>query len=113
MSSQPEVDEIEFVAVMHALADPVRLQLLAALADDGEHSCTAATAAIAVHKSTMSHHFRVLREAGLISARQEGRTRFMRLRRDDIDSRFPGVLDAALVAGRDAAGVRPEAAGRF
>jgi len=105
MSSQPDVDEIEFVAVMHALADPVRLQLLAALADDEEHSCTAATVGIAVHKSTMSHHFRVLREAGLISARQEGRTRFMRLRRDDIDSRFPGVLTAALAAGRETAAI--------
>ncbi|WP_067827524.1 ArsR/SmtB family transcription factor [Nocardia inohanensis] len=96
---QPAVDDIEFVSVMHALSDQARLRLLAALADDGEHSCSAAAEGIEVHKSTMSHHFRVLREAGLISTRQDGRHRFVRLRRAELDQRFPGVLDAALAAG--------------
>lgn len=94
----PARDEIQFVAVMHALADSVRLRLVAALADDHEHSCADAAEGIEVHKSTMSHHFRVLREAGVITTRQEGRNRFVRLRRDDLNARFPGVLDAALAA---------------
>ncbi|MCU1644493.1 MAG: ArsR family transcriptional regulator [Nocardia sp.] len=96
---QPAVDDIEFVEVMHALSDQVRLRLLTALADDAEHACTAAAEGIEVHKSTTSHHYRVLRDAGLISARQDGRNRFIQLRRTDLNIRFPGVLDAALAAG--------------
>ncbi|MGW4242113.1 ArsR/SmtB family transcription factor [Nocardia sp. NPDC004722] len=95
---QPATGDIEFVAVMHALSDQVRLRLLAALADDAEHACAAAAEGIEVHKSTMSHHFRVLRDSGLITTRQDGRNRFVRLRREDLDDRFPGVLDAALTA---------------
>lgn len=96
---QPAVEEIRFVTLMHALSDPVRLRLLAELADDAEHSCQAASDGIEVHKSTASHHFRVLREAGLISTRQDGRNRLVQLRRDEVNARFPGVLDAALEAG--------------
>ncbi|MEV6769662.1 metalloregulator ArsR/SmtB family transcription factor [Nocardia sp. NPDC051030] len=96
---QPAADDIEFVSVMHALSDQVRLRLLAALADDAEHSCTVAAEGIDVHKSTVSHHFRVLREAGLISTRQDGRNRLVSLRRAEVNQRFPGVLDAALTAG--------------
>ncbi|MFI1912984.1 ArsR/SmtB family transcription factor [Nocardia sp. NPDC020380] len=96
---QPATDDIRFVAVMHALSDQVRLGILVTLADDAEHSCAAAAEGVDVHKSTATHHFRVLREAGLISTRQEGRSRFVRLRRADLNNRFPGVLDAALNAG--------------
>ncbi|MEC3914879.1 ArsR/SmtB family transcription factor [Nocardia sp. CDC160] len=95
---QPATGDIEFVAVMHALSDQVRLRLLDRLSDDQEHACAAAAEGIEVHKSTMSHHFRVLRESGLISTRQDGRNRFVSLRRDDLNTRFPGVLDAALSA---------------
>ncbi|GAB2549860.1 ArsR/SmtB family transcription factor [Nocardia heshunensis] len=95
---QPATGDIDFVAVMHALSDQVRLRLLASLADDAEHACAAAAAGIDVHKSTMSHHFRVLRDSGLITTRQDGRNRFVSLRRDDLNGRFPGVLDAALTA---------------
>ncbi|WP_157555451.1 ArsR/SmtB family transcription factor [Nocardia crassostreae] len=84
---------------VHALSDRVRLRLLAALADDREHTCTAAAEDIDVHKSTMSHHYRVLRESGVITVRQDGRIRYVRLRRADLDARFPGILDAALAAG--------------
>ncbi|QLY29746.1 ArsR/SmtB family transcription factor [Nocardia huaxiensis] len=96
---QPAAEDIEFVAVMHALSDPVRLRLLVALDDDADHTCTAAAEGIDVHKSTTSHHYRVLRESGIISSRQEGRLRLVRLRREELNARFPGVLDAALAAG--------------
>ncbi|MFK0022957.1 ArsR/SmtB family transcription factor [Streptomyces sp. NPDC090798] len=49
-----------------------------------------------LHKSTVSHHMRIMREAGLTSTRAVGRNRFVRLRRDDLDARFPGLLDALL-----------------
>jgi DNA-binding transcriptional ArsR family regulator len=56
-----------------------------------------------VSKSTCTHHFRVLREAGVISQRAEGTSRLNTLRREDLDARFPGLLDAILDAGAGAA----------
>jgi DNA-binding transcriptional ArsR family regulator len=49
-------------------------------------------------KQNLSHHFKVLREAGLIKSRYEGRNKFVWLRRDDIDTLFPGLLDGLLKA---------------
>ena len=54
--------------------------------------------AVPVSKSTSSHHFKVLREAGIVRAREEGTRRFYRLRRDELEQRFPGLLDSILVA---------------
>ena len=53
-------------------------------------------------KSTCTHHFRVLREAGVIRQRVEGTTRLNSLRREDLDSRFPGLLDSVLQAAAGA-----------
>ncbi|MFF1902641.1 ArsR/SmtB family transcription factor [Kitasatospora sp. NPDC058218] len=100
---QPATADIELVAVLHALGDPVRLRLLASYADGGEHSCDPRHLGLDhLHKSTVSHHMRVLREAGVTSTRVAGRNRFVSLRRTDLDARFPGLLDALLaaVAGR-------------
>ncbi|WP_067813675.1 ArsR/SmtB family transcription factor [Actinomadura kijaniata] len=99
--AQPAREDIAFTAVMHALSDPVRLRILAALADGEERSCHEAAENCGVHVSTSSHHFRVMREAGVLSARKVGRTRYVRIRRDDLDTRFPGVLNAALTAARE------------
>jgi DNA-binding transcriptional ArsR family regulator len=82
--------------VLHALSDPVRLRIVAALAEQGELSCGGFD--VPVSKSTCTHHFRVLREAGVISQRQVGTTRLNELRRADLDSRFPGLLDTILQA---------------
>jgi DNA-binding transcriptional ArsR family regulator len=82
--------------VLHALSDPVRLRIVAALAEEGELSCGGFD--VPVSKSTCTHHFRVLREAGIISQRQVGTTRLNELRRADLDSRFPGLLDTILQA---------------
>ncbi|GAA2454610.1 ArsR/SmtB family transcription factor [Streptomyces mauvecolor] len=98
----PDRRELRFTTVLAALGDPVRLAIVARLADagpDGELACT--TFALPVSKSTQSGHFKVLREAGLIHQRNEGTRRLNRLRRDDVDARFPGLLDIAVPQGRE------------
>jgi DNA-binding transcriptional ArsR family regulator len=93
---QPSPDEITLPAVMAALADPVRVTILRTLADEGEVVCGALD--VGVSKATRSHHLRVLREAGVTRTRPEGTRRYVSLRRDDMDARFPGLLDALLAA---------------
>ncbi len=97
----PATGDITLTAVMHALSDPVRLNIITALAasDEGEY-CGDIGDTIDVHKSTMSHHYRVLREAGLTRTTIEGRSRVVRLRADDLNARFPGLLPAVLAALR-------------
>jgi DNA-binding transcriptional ArsR family regulator len=88
----PTREEIELGEVLHALSDPVRLQIVAALAeDDGRHR-TCASFDVPVSKSTCTHHFKVLREAGVIRQRSEGTARLNTLRWEDLDDRFPGLL---------------------
>jgi DNA-binding transcriptional ArsR family regulator len=88
--------------VLHALSDPVRLRIVATLAESGELACGGVD--VPVTKSTCTHHFRVLREAGIIRQRQVGTTRLNELRRAELDSSFPGLLDTIL---RAAAADRP------
>jgi DNA-binding transcriptional ArsR family regulator len=86
---------LDLVDVLHALSDPIRLAIVCGLSESGgERRCGSFGAPVT--KSTLTHHFRVLREAGLICQRQEGTARLSRLRREDLDARFPGVLDAVL-----------------
>ncbi|MGZ8634062.1 MAG: ArsR/SmtB family transcription factor [Solirubrobacteraceae bacterium] len=92
----PSRDEFDLSAVMHALSDPARRKVVATLAAEGERAC--GTFPLGVTKATASHHFKVLREAGLTMTRVEGAHRFLTLRRDDLDARFPGLLDAVLSA---------------
>jgi DNA-binding transcriptional ArsR family regulator len=94
--SHPAREQIELGAVLHALSDPVRLQIVAALDGDGPRTC--GSFGVPVTKSTCTHHFRVLREAGVIRQRQEGTARLNSLRREDLDVRFPGLLDTILGA---------------
>ena len=104
----PDRDELEFTRVLAALSDPVRLAIVARLAGagpGGELACT--TFALPVSKSTQSGHFRMLREAGVIRQRDEGTRRLNSLRRDDLDARFPGLLDLAIVHGRGVPGSWP------
>jgi DNA-binding transcriptional ArsR family regulator len=90
----PERHEIQLAAVLHALSDPMRLRIVVALAEGDERSCKSFE--LPVVKSTCTHHFRVLREAGVIQQRLEGTTRLNTLRREDLDRRFPGLLSAVL-----------------
>jgi DNA-binding transcriptional ArsR family regulator len=93
----PRRAEIELGDVLHALSDPVRLRIVAALAAaDGEQTCGSFD--VPVTKSTCTHHFKVLREAGVIRQREQGTARLNALRRDDLDARFPGLLATILQA---------------
>jgi DNA-binding transcriptional ArsR family regulator len=74
----------------------MRLQIVRDLADGRERTCKSFD--LPVVKSTCTHHFRVLREAGVIRQRLEGTTRLNSLRREDLDHRFPGLLDSVLRA---------------
>jgi DNA-binding transcriptional ArsR family regulator len=100
----PQRHQLDLAAVLHALSDPRRLRIVAELeADGGERTCNSFN--LPIVKSTCTHHFKVLREAGLIHQRVVGTRRVSTLRRADLDARFPGLLDAVL------RGVTPAIAG--
>lgn len=94
----PESRQISLAGVLYALGDPVRLEIVRQLSEQGEQPCHAFNCNIA--KSTLSHHFKVLRESGVIHARKEGTQHVNSLRRQDLDQRFPGLLDAVLRAAQ-------------
>jgi DNA-binding transcriptional ArsR family regulator len=89
---QPEVDAIELADLLQALSDPTRLEIVRALDAEGERQCGSFD--LGLTKATRSHHFKVLREAGLTFTRVEGTARYVTLRRAEIDAKFPGLLDA-------------------
>ncbi len=91
----PDVDELELVDIFAALADPLRLKVVRDLLsepDGVERHCT--SFGLPVSKSTRSHHFKVLREAGLIRQVDRGNSRMAQLRRADVEERFPGLLSS-------------------
>ncbi len=89
----PDVNAITLEAVLAALADPVRLRIIIALSDHAERSASAFDCDIA--SSTLSHHLKVLREAGLISHRKEGTRCFVSLR-PELEAVFPGLMKTVL-----------------
>ncbi|MET9979086.1 ArsR/SmtB family transcription factor [Streptomyces microflavus] len=100
--AHPSVAEIRLETVLHALADPVRLTIVRELADGhADMACIAFD--LPVSKSTTTHHFKVLREAGVIRQHYEGTSRMSRLREDDLEVRFPGLLAAVLEGARRSA----------
>jgi DNA-binding transcriptional ArsR family regulator len=109
----PTREEIRLEGVLHALSDPMRLRIVRDLAvgDDELFSCSYFD--LPVTKSTSTHHFRVLRENGVIRQTYRGTAKLNGLRRDDLDALFPGLLDALLraadrQAARLGAGPAPE-----
>jgi len=101
-SDEPHADEMTLSSVMAALSDPMRVAIVRTLAAEGERTC--GTFDLGISKATRSHHFRVLREAGITHPRPEGTHRHVSLRREAVDERFPGLLDAVLAAAeREAA----------
>ena len=93
----PDREEIRLEAVLHALSDPMRLRIVRELAEGGaELSCSHFD--LPVTKSTTTHHFRVLRESGVIRQVYRGTAKMNDLRRDDLDDLFPGLLDSLLAA---------------
>lgn len=92
----PDVAELTLVSVLAALSDPIRVGLVRVLSDGQERGWGELRAPVA--KSTLSHHLRVLRDAGITRTRQEGTRCYVTLRRDDVELRFPGLLGAVLTA---------------
>lgn len=92
----PEPADIRLEAVLHACSDPMRLRIIQALAADVTPSC--GEIGLECSKSTATYHFRVLREAGVITQRYQGTAKVNKLRRDDLDTVFPGLLDTLLAS---------------
>jgi DNA-binding transcriptional ArsR family regulator len=95
--AHPAREEIKLESVLHALADPIRLRIVRELAE-GHTDMACMAFGLPVSKSTSTHHFRVLREAGVIRQHYEGTARMSQLRQDDLDAVFPGLLTAVLQA---------------
>jgi DNA-binding transcriptional ArsR family regulator len=89
----------DLTTVLQALGDPIRIDIVRSLAEASE-ARTCGSFALPVTKSTLSHHFRVLREAGLISTRCEGTRKLITLRRADLDAVYPGLIDSVVHAAR-------------
>ncbi|WP_051310951.1 helix-turn-helix transcriptional regulator [Bradyrhizobium sp. Cp5.3] len=98
----PKIDEVTVEQVLYALSDPIRLEIVEKLWRTDEASCNALDGGRP--KSSMSHHFRVLRDAGLVWTRNEGVAHMNALRRAELNERFPGLLDAVLSAVRAKSG---------
>jgi DNA-binding transcriptional ArsR family regulator len=91
---EPELSEVPLLTVLQALADEHRLTIVRGLCDGGEQMC--GTFLPQISKATRSHHFKVLREAGLTRTRVEGTAKYVRLRLDELDERFPGLVSSVL-----------------
>ncbi len=98
----PDLDDVSLSAVLHALADPVRRGILRTLAADkscdGRGKACAEAAPPEIPRATLSHHYAVLRSAGLVRGEKDGVSVRHVIRCDEVDSRFPGVLSAILAA---------------
>src|SRR3954466_11929403 len=94
----PRREDMRLETVLQALADPVRLTIVRTLCSEPGRQRPCGTFGLPVAKSTASHHFRVLREAGVIHQRAAGRERLTELRTDDLDARFPGLLQSVIGA---------------
>lgn len=90
----PAAEEISLDGVLHALSDPVRRTIVAKLMASGGLNCGQACAGLP--PSTVSHHHRVLREAGLIRSERCGVEVKNKARVEEIERRFPGLLAAIL-----------------
>lgn len=96
----PDLSEIDLPSLLHALSDPVRLEIVRSLACSGEGTLACKEVVLPVGKATASHHFKVLRLAGVIEQHDVGTRRFSKLRRDDMELRFPGLLESVLRAAQ-------------
>ncbi len=92
----PTPRDFTLSGVLYALGDPIRLEIVRCLAQSGAVCCAGLSQQLP--KSTLTRHFRVLRENGVIMQQRNGRQFLNTLRRDDLELRFPGLLDTVLEA---------------
>lgn len=88
--THPELRDVTLPMVMQALSDPCRIEILRTLMEAGELAC--GDIPLTVSKATVSHHFAVLREAGLVLTRSEGTRCLNTVRQGELEERFPGLL---------------------
>lgn len=94
-AEHPRLDDVELVTLLSALAEPTRLRIVCMLAEPaGERAWKDIDLPIA--QSTLSHHLKILRNAGLVQNRTEGTRCFVSLRTQEVEARFPGLLEAVL-----------------
>lgn len=94
----PDLENVTLPAVLHALSDPVRLQAVRSLAEQPNRACGEFDWPVSA--STVSYHLKALREAGILRVCVDGKRRLLSLRREELDERFPGLLDAILEADK-------------
>lgn len=98
-AAAPPLETIDIATVLGSLSDPVRLEIVRQIAGCGqEGELTCGQLEVPVGKSTCSHHLKTLAAAGVIAERGEGTRKYLSLRRDELDERFPGLLDSVLGA---------------
>ncbi|MGH2850344.1 MAG: ArsR/SmtB family transcription factor [Solirubrobacteraceae bacterium] len=95
---RPELDSLDLFAILRALAEPVRMQIVKTLAESGEQGW--GQLRVPVAKSTLSQHLKVLRDAGITRTRKDGQRCFVSLREQDLETQFPGVFTSVLAAAR-------------
>jgi predicted transcriptional regulator len=96
-----DLADVSLAEALHGLSEPLRLAIVSLLARRGETECNDIYNALGISKSNASHHFRVLRACGLIWRTHTGQQQTARLRTDEFEERFPGLL-AAVLANADA-----------
>lgn len=89
----PAVDSLNLATIMRTLGDPLRLDIVRLLGEEGELLCGDIYERLELPASTGSYHTRLLREAGVTRSRAAGTQRLISLRRDDLESRFPGLVE--------------------
>jgi DNA-binding transcriptional ArsR family regulator len=89
----PATESLELATIMRTLGDPSRLEIVQLLGDGRTRMCNDIAAEAGLPTSTCSYHLKLLREAGITRARSAGTQRLISLRREDLDERFPGLLD--------------------
>jgi DNA-binding transcriptional ArsR family regulator len=89
----PPTSSLDLATIMRTVGDPIRLEIVRLLADDRPRPCNDLSGMLGVPNSTCSYHLRLLREAGVTRTRAEGTQRYISLRRDDLQERFPGLVD--------------------
>ncbi|MDR0219764.1 MAG: helix-turn-helix domain-containing protein [Enterobacteriaceae bacterium] len=99
MKHHPERHQIRLEHVLTALGNPMRMTVVRVLADGNEHTCGSILKGVS--KSTLTHHWRVLRDSGVIWQKPSGRENLLSLRRADLNTRFPGLLDSFLTATKE------------
>ena len=101
MLHHPPITHVRLADLLHALADPVRLAFVRVLTTErGGINCadTMAKAGLSMPKSTCSHHFKILRQAGVVFSQRRGVELINFLRADELEARFPGMLTTVLAA---------------